>query len=84
LIYDDIAGRVGYIHLVQDATGMSTEAGKTGLTLNDVYTFGSGDGAFITPNQSSLPVTLSFTCTGTTAEFVLFDIKPTKPLKSKK
>lgn len=78
------AGRVGYVHVVQDATGMASEAGKTQVTLNDVQVLGSGDGSYLTPNQPSLPVTLSFTCTGTTAEFVLFDIKPSKPLKARK
>jgi hypothetical protein len=70
-----IAGRVGYVHAVQDATSMTAEANKTGLLVNGV-TLSGGDGAYLTPHTTGASSTLTFTSTANGAEFLLFDIKP--------
>lgn len=55
------AGRAGYIH-VADTNGQ--------VTINDIITLGSGDGAFISDEAS-----VEFTSVSNNSEFVFFDIK---------
>lgn len=76
-------GRDVYLHLIQDATGYSTEANKTGLTLTSESgstSLKGGDGAFIKATGVSANGVQTFTITGAgideaPAEFILFDIK---------
>lgn len=73
------AGRVGYIHLIQDAKTMTSEHGQSKLIVNDSLLSG-GDGAYVTSKNNDGSSTITFTGRGTNganAEFLLFDIKPT-------
>ena len=83
-----------YVHLVQDATGLKTEANKTALTLTDA-TGGStklsgGDGATVrhsTGVKGSGAQLLTLTgagADGAIAEFLLFDIAQSKSVNKGK
>jgi len=73
-----------YVHLIQDATGLKTEANKTALTLTDAAgvstKLNGGDGATVrhsTGAKGSEAQVLTLTgagADGAVAEFLLFDI----------
>jgi redox-sensitive bicupin YhaK (pirin superfamily) len=71
------ANREAYIHVIQDVTGLTTEANQSALNVNGV-TLQSGDGAFLTKvGANSKAEYLQLTGagkSGAATEFLLFDI----------
>lgn len=75
------AGREGYIHLIQHATGMDKEADDTAIKVNGSVLRG-GDGAFILHANKDGKTPASITIEGAAedgvvSEFLLLDIAPT-------
>jgi quercetin 2,3-dioxygenase len=77
-------GREAYVHVIQDATGMESEAGLVAVNLNGARLSG-GDGAFVRSASAASPAgqspslsSLTFTgasAKGKATEFLLFDVK---------
>jgi len=85
LSYDIAPGRDVYVHLVQDTTGMHSEANENGLTLRSKEDSGSialkpGDGVFLSaPSATKETVTIDIAAEGKSgsrsAELLVYDVK---------
>eukprot|EP00475_Leptophrys_vorax_P003964 TRINITY_DN12313_c0_g1_i1.p1 TRINITY_DN12313_c0_g1~~TRINITY_DN12313_c0_g1_i1.p1 ORF type:complete len:265 (-),score=62.71 TRINITY_DN12313_c0_g1_i1:127-921(-) len=74
------AGREVYIHVIQDAAGMSSERNKVGLKLNGLTQLKAGDGAFVRQTGEGATLTIEGDAAEeqVKTEFLLFDVRMSK------